>query len=145
MTFGIHLLSPVPKEVYTKTLGIEWHSVLDHFHLSVTNHTPHEAITKRFLTSDIATTYDVLGWFAPAIVKVKILLQKVWEAKVDWDDRVPHLSSMIGYCGKPRWALSPKFTSLVVIFRKIFKLFRSNSTDFLTRQNVLTLELPTYE
>ena len=39
--------------------------------------------------SDIAKTYDVLGWFAPVIIKAKILLQSVWESKVDWDDKVP--------------------------------------------------------
>ena len=33
---------------------------------------PH--ITKRALVSDIAKTYDILGWFSPAIIKVKILL-----------------------------------------------------------------------
>ena len=77
------------EETYTKTLGIEWHSVLDHFRLSVSNHSPPEAPTKRALVSDIAKTYDVLGWFAPAIIKVKILLQKTWEAKIGWDDCVP--------------------------------------------------------
>ena len=39
--------------------------------------------------SDIAKTYDVLGWFAPVIIKAKILLQKVWESGVDWDEDVP--------------------------------------------------------
>ena len=77
------------EDIYTKTLGTEWHSVLDHFRLSVTNSTPPEALTKCALVSDIAKTYDVLGWFAPAIIKVKILLQKVWEARIGWDDCVP--------------------------------------------------------
>ena len=77
------------EEVYTKTLGVEWHSVLDHFRLSVANHSPIEDQTKRALVSDIAKTYDVLGWFAPTIIKAKILLQRVWESKVNWDDPVP--------------------------------------------------------
>ena len=77
------------EEAYSKTLDIELHSVLDHFRLSVTNHAPPKALTKRSLTSDIAKTYDILDWFAPAIIKVKILLQKVWEARIDWDDDVP--------------------------------------------------------
>ena len=41
------------------------------------------------LISDIAKTFDVLGWFSPSIIKVKILLQKVWELRIDWDDHVP--------------------------------------------------------
>ena len=40
------------------------------------------------LISDIAKTFDVLGWFSPSIIKVKILLQKVWELRIDWDDHV---------------------------------------------------------
>ena len=76
-------------EVYSKTLGIAWHSVLDHFRLSVADHPPLENLTKRKLVSEIAKTYDVLGWFAPSIIMVKILLQRVWESKVDWDDPVP--------------------------------------------------------
>ena len=37
--------------------------------------------------SDIAKTFDVLGWFSPTI-KVKFLLQQLWEQKVDWDETV---------------------------------------------------------
>lgn len=33
----------------------------------------------RILVSDIAKTFDVLGWFSPTIVKVKILLQRLWK------------------------------------------------------------------
>ena len=39
--------------------------------------------------SDIAKTFDVLEWFSPTIVKAKILLQRVWEAGIDWDQDVP--------------------------------------------------------
>ena len=88
-TLGLSLTISDTEEAYTKTLGIEWHSVLDHFRLSVADHFSPEALTKRTLVSDIAKTYDVLGWFAPAIIEVMILLQRVWESKIDWDDLVP--------------------------------------------------------
>ena len=39
--------------------------------------------------SDIAKKFDVLGWFSPSIVQIKILLQHVWELKVGWDDLLP--------------------------------------------------------
>ena len=39
--------------------------------------------------SDRAKTFDVLGWFSPAIIKAKILLQQLWENKIDWDQHVP--------------------------------------------------------
>ena len=38
--------------------------------------------------SDIARTYDILGWFAPSIVVMMILLQRLWEANLDWDEEV---------------------------------------------------------
>ena len=46
-------------------------------------------ITKRQLVSEIAKTFDVLGWFSPTLIKAKILLQHVWEHRIDWDDTVP--------------------------------------------------------
>ena len=73
---------------YTKTLGIEWSVKLDHFRLTVADLPPHDNWTKRALASDIAKTYDVLGWFAPVIVKAKIILQHLWEEGLDWDDPV---------------------------------------------------------
>ena len=46
-------------------------------------------ITKRTLISDIAKIFDVLGWFSPSVIKMKILLQQLWELKVNWDDPAP--------------------------------------------------------
>ena len=31
----------------------------------------------------------MLGWFAPAMIKPKILLQRLWEEGLDWDVHVP--------------------------------------------------------
>ena len=76
-------------EEYTKALGIEWNATSDHFRLTVARLLPLNNVTKRFLVSDIAKTYDVLGWFAPCVIKTKILLQQLWEMKIDWDDDVP--------------------------------------------------------
>ena len=49
-----------------------------------------ETLTKRTLASDIAKIFDVLGWFS------KILLQKLWQHKIDWDDDVYLLSGVTG-------------------------------------------------
>lgn len=45
--------------------------------------------TKRGIISDIARTFDVLGWLAPTIVVMKIMYQKVWEEKLEWDATLP--------------------------------------------------------
>ena len=68
-----HVISD-PEE-YTKTLGLEWNASMDRFRLTVADLPPLENVTKRLLVSDIARTFDVLGWFAPTLIKAKILLQ----------------------------------------------------------------------
>ena len=81
-----HLPSP---DDYTKTLGIEWNVSLDHFRLVVAPLQDTANITKRALISDIAKTFDALGWFSPTIIKAKILLQRLWESRIGWDDLLP--------------------------------------------------------
>jgi hypothetical protein len=74
---------------YSKTLGIEWNVSTDHFHLSITNPPSDNPVTKRNLVSDVAKVFDALGLFAPATIKMKIILQRLWELELDWDDPVP--------------------------------------------------------
>jgi hypothetical protein len=74
---------------YSKTLGLEWNSHLDFFRLTISDYPSRGHLTKRSLVSDVAKIFDALGWFAPTTVMMKILLQRVWEAKIGWDDSVP--------------------------------------------------------
>ena len=83
-------VSSIPDgQEYSKTLGMQWHSRLDHFSFTVSSLPLLDRITKRALVSDVAKVFDVLGWYVPVVVKMKILLQRVWELKVSWDDVVP--------------------------------------------------------
>ena len=83
----VHAISDARE--YAKTLGIEWNVSLDHFRITVVTPPPHETLTKRVLICNIARTFDVPGWFPPTVVKAKILLQRLWEEKVQWDEPVP--------------------------------------------------------
>ena len=84
------LLRPITdRQEYTKALGVEWNSKMDHFRIVVSDLPPLKDLTKRAMVSDIAKTYDVLGRFSPTIVKVKILLQRLWECGIGWDEAVP--------------------------------------------------------
>ena len=74
---------------HTKTLGVVWHTQADQFTLDVADLPPLDRLTERALVSDVAKTFDVLGWFTPTLIHAKILLQRLWERKVDWDDIVP--------------------------------------------------------
>jgi len=79
---------PIPAECH-KTLGIHWNSVEDCLHISTAKFNATEHLTKRQLTSYIAKTFDILGWFTPATILMKILLQDVLELKIEWDELVP--------------------------------------------------------
>lgn len=74
---------------YTKTLGIEWNGATDTFRITTSEFPQSKCVTKRLLVSDISRVFDALGWIAPTTVCMKILLQRVWEAHVEWDETVP--------------------------------------------------------
>lgn len=38
--------------------------------------------------SDIARTFDVLGWIAPSTVLMKVLFQRLWKLKLSWDEDI---------------------------------------------------------
>ena len=65
-TQSIHHI-PSPDE-YTITIGIEWNASMDHFRLTVASLQETNNMTKRTLVSDIAKTFDVLGWFSPSML-----------------------------------------------------------------------------
>ena len=81
-----HMPSP---DGYTKTLSIECNANLDHFCLTVASLQESDNVTKQALISDIAKTFDALGWFSPTIIKAKILLQRLWESRIGWDTLLP--------------------------------------------------------
>lgn len=59
------------------------------FHKTISTLPPSDVVTKRILVADVARIFDAFGYFAPVTVKMKILLQRVWEQHIDWDDPVP--------------------------------------------------------
>ncbi len=72
-----------------KTLGIHWDTVQDTLHVSIPDVTPISHPTKRQIASEIPRVFDLLGWFAPALISLKILLQKLWKLGMVWDEPVP--------------------------------------------------------
>lgn len=74
---------------YTKVLGIEWNTELDSLRLTAGVFTSERALTKRALASNVAKIYDILGWYSPTVIKLKILLQQLWITKLGWDELIP--------------------------------------------------------
>ena len=73
---------------YPKALGLVWDSEKDEMATSV-QMTSSYSSTKRGVVSDIARTFDILGWLSPVILEMKILYRTLWERKLDWDQEVP--------------------------------------------------------
>ena len=69
---------------YPKTLGITWDSRKDVMAAQV-QLPAHYQSTKRGIVSDTARSYDILGWLAPFMLRMKVLFQTMWKQKVDWD------------------------------------------------------------
>ena len=74
---------------YPKALGVTWNSLQDTMATHVNLPTTY-ASTKRGIISDIARTFDVLGWLAPAILPMKIMYRELWKIKLEWDEDVSY-------------------------------------------------------
>jgi len=73
----------------TKTLGVMWEANKDVFTFQVEPPNVNKVPTKRNVLSAIASIFDLLQFLALFTVRVKILMQEIWMAGVDWDDLLP--------------------------------------------------------
>ncbi|XP_072934096.1 uncharacterized protein [Epargyreus clarus] len=101
--------------ISSKTLGIYWLCDSDILSFSI-NIEPLEKITKRHILSVISQIFDPLGLVTPCIIEAKLIMQKLWIAKCEWDDVVSTeikelwlaFSSTLPYLNNlkiPRWIL----------------------------------------
>ncbi len=72
-TEEVQVIQP-PAECH-KTLGIHWRTATDMLHVATPQLCKTDIPTKRQVLSDMARTFDVLGWYTPATMSLKILLQ----------------------------------------------------------------------
>lgn len=71
-----------------KALGILWCPISDTLSIKVS--LPDIPVaSKRVLLSEVSKLFDPLGWIAPAIICMKVMLQKLWLAGVTWDEPLP--------------------------------------------------------
>ena len=69
--------------------GIDWNPLGDYFSFCISTNQFQVEITKRAVLSRIAKIYDPLGWLTPVIMTAKKFIQKLWLAKINWDDVLP--------------------------------------------------------
>lgn len=72
-----------------KTLGVVWKPNDDVFENIVHTQSCDRSVTKRQILSVISKLFDPLGMLGPVIVIAKIMLQRLWQLKLGWDEAVP--------------------------------------------------------
>ena len=73
---------------HSKALGLRWDSTSDVMSPTISS-TKLISPTRRGLVSAVFKTYDVLGWIAPTLLQMKLLIQGLWKSTKGWDDIVP--------------------------------------------------------
>ncbi|XP_055604341.1 uncharacterized protein LOC129752591 [Uranotaenia lowii] len=76
-----------PNEVI-KTLGLMWDPQEDELLFVPLPSSELSVPTKREVLSLIARIFDPLGLVAPVVVLGKLLMQGVWNEKIDWDEKI---------------------------------------------------------
>uniref|UniRef100_A0A8D9BBX1 Integrase catalytic domain-containing protein n=1 Tax=Cacopsylla melanoneura TaxID=428564 RepID=A0A8D9BBX1_9HEMI len=71
-----------------KVLGLRWDPNADCFCYTI-NIKSQQTVTKRTLLSHVASIFDINGYLTHLVIFLKILIQKIWITKGDWDDPLP--------------------------------------------------------
>lgn len=74
---------------YQKTLGIHWSTAQDCLFAASPAVQIEDTVTKRVLTSNVAKIFDPMGWFAPAVLPARIMVQQAWKLHLGWDEALP--------------------------------------------------------
>lgn len=72
-----------------KILGINWNPTMDQITYSTTLLKLHHQTTKRTILATTAQLFDPLGLLAPIIIVAKLIIQELWQLKIEWDEAVP--------------------------------------------------------
>ncbi|XP_047992482.1 uncharacterized protein LOC125231164 [Leguminivora glycinivorella] len=80
--------SPLDLSKESSVLGLNYSPVSDTLQFS-RDQEPARECTKRSVISTTSKVFDPLGLVCPCIVTAKILLQRLWSVKLDWDQPVP--------------------------------------------------------
>lgn len=72
-------------------MGLYWCPKYDTYQYKVNEliNNKQNNITKIKILSIIAAIYDPLGLIGPIVVAAKLIIQNLWQLKIDWDDEVP--------------------------------------------------------
>ena len=76
-------------ETSVPILGVDWQSNTDYFSFHIEDASSDSPFTKSTILSRIARIFDPMGWLAPVVITVKIIMQSLWILKVSSDEELP--------------------------------------------------------
>ena len=106
-----------------KCLGVLWHPEGDKLQFFGHEVPAQENWTMRKISSHASRLFDPLGLVSPVMLEGKLLLQRIWKLKLDWDDAVPlNISQQF-----EQWLKRVSEAHLCHIPRRVKASFRSSS------------------
>lgn len=72
-------------------LGLRWRPKQDTLIYTIQPQKIRDNWTKREVLSEIGKLFDPNGYLAPVVITAKILMQRIWQEKCDWDNYVSSL------------------------------------------------------
>lgn len=74
----------------SSVLGVHWAPDSDTFTFGINLEQGEDKISKRKILSNTCKIFDPLGLISACTITLKILLQKLWQLKLSWDEEVPN-------------------------------------------------------
>lgn len=71
-----------------KFMGLNWYPIQDEFRFNAMSFNCSPLMTKKELLAEICRIFDPLGWLQPLVFLAKVLMQKSWSSKLDWNSTI---------------------------------------------------------
>jgi hypothetical protein len=130
----IDIMSAEEATYTTKVLGVAWNPKLDAFTFNLNKNAFIKLVqecghrpTKRDQCSTIARIFDAMGFISHCLIRGRILLQRSWKEKLDWDDEI----SAEAHVQWRQWLNDLQKVSLIQIPRLRFQKFNISEASSL--------------
>ena len=87
-------LDEFKEEFVVDVLGHKWNKTDDTIKTKIPEFIWPDVVTKREILSCIAKLWDPMGILAPVTLKLRSLMQNLWETKLSWDDPVTEATAL---------------------------------------------------
>ncbi|XP_065094610.1 uncharacterized protein LOC135715141 [Ochlerotatus camptorhynchus] len=74
-----------------KALGLLWFPKEDVFGFKVPDFPALPHVTKRLVLSEMSQLFDPLGLVGPVVASAKMFVQRLWQEKLSWDEKLPDI------------------------------------------------------